>query len=81
LLPSLLFLLRHRPRNVRVGYARLAPLESSFIGTSGVLGLGGIAAIASAALLPLVRFDFDPLHLRVQGGVDDDLRDLTSDPG
>jgi len=55
LLPSLLFLLRPSASGMsEVGYARLAPLESLLHRQpSAVLGLGGIAAIASAALLPL----------------------------
>jgi len=65
-----------------VGYARLAPLERLLHQRRRtVLSVGGIAAIASAALLPQVRFDFDPLHLKgpkVESMTT--LRDLTSDP-
>jgi len=83
LLPALLILLRPSASGMsEVGYARLSPLEGLLHRHRRVvLGVGGIAAIASAALLPLVRFDFDPLHLKsskVESMVT--LRDLTSDP-
>jgi hopanoid biosynthesis associated RND transporter like protein HpnN len=84
LLPALLFLLRPSASGMsEVGYARLAPLESLLHRhRRAVLGLGGVVAIASAALLPLVRFDFDPLHLK-SAKVESMTthRDLTSDPG
>jgi hopanoid biosynthesis associated RND transporter like protein HpnN len=83
LLPALLILLRPAASGMtEVGYARLAPLERLLHQhRRTVLGVGGIAAIASAALLPQVRFDFDPLHLKspeVESMTT--LRDLTSDP-
>ena len=66
LLPALLVLLRFPPaRTAEVGIAMLAPVER-FVTRHrfGVLTLALVAAIGSIALLPLVRFDFDPLDLK-----------------
>lgn len=66
LLPALLTLLRFPPaRMAEVGFTMLAPVDR-FVTRHrlGVLGTALIAAIVSIALLPLVRFDFDPLHLK-----------------
>jgi hopanoid biosynthesis associated RND transporter like protein HpnN len=83
LLPALLSLL-HPPegRLEEVGFTALAPVDA-FVGghRRGVLAVGLVVAILSAALLPFVRFDFNPLHLkspRVESVAT--LRDLTSDP-
>ena len=82
LLPALLALLRPSPGRMEVGFARLAPIES-FLGRHrrGVLGLGFAVAVAAAAALPFVRFDFNPLHLKspkVESMVT--LADLAADP-
>ena len=82
LLPALLALLRPSPGRMEVGFARLAPIES-FLGRHrrGVLGLGFAVAVAAAAALPFVRFDFNPLHLKspkVELMVT--LADLAADP-
>lgn len=83
LLPALLVLL-HPPVGMmsEVGYARLAPVEA-FLRRHrhAVLGAGLLVAIVSAAALPFVRFDFNPLHLKsltVESMAA--LEDLTSDP-
>jgi hypothetical protein len=66
LLPALLALLRFPPaRMAEVGFTMLAPVDG-FVTRHrrGVLVLALVAAVASAALLPLVRFDFNPLNLK-----------------
>lgn len=83
LLPALLVLLRPPVGMMaEVGYAGLAPVEA-FLRRHrhAVLGAGLLVAIVSAAALPFVRFDFNPLHLkspRVESMAT--LADLTSDP-
>ena len=83
LLPALLALLRPKAGKMEeVGYAGLARAEAFLVEhRRAVLVVGGLVAALSAALLPLVRFDFDPLHLKspkVESMTT--LRDLTSDP-
>jgi hypothetical protein len=66
LLPTLLVLLRFpAARKAEVGIAMLAPVDR-FVARHrfGVLASALVAAIVSTALLPLVRFDFDPLNLK-----------------
>ena len=66
LLPALLLLLRlPTARMTEVGFTMLAPVDR-FVSQHrlGVLLGALIAAIVSIALLPLVRFDFDPLNLK-----------------
>jgi uncharacterized protein len=83
LLPALLALVRPGSKGLReVGYAGLAPVEA-FLARNrrAVLAVGLVVAILSAASLPFVRFDFDPLNLkspRVESMAT--LRDLTADP-
>lgn len=83
LLPALLALLRPPAGAMdEVGYARLAPVEA-FLRRNrrGVLGVGLLVAAVSAAALPSVRFDFNPLHLkspRVESMAT--LGDLGTDP-
>lgn len=83
LLPALLVLLRPPAGGMaEVGYAALAPVEA-FLGQRrrAVLAVAALAAIVSVALLPLVRFDFNPLHLRsAQAESMRTLQDLMSDP-
>ena len=65
LLPALLALLRPRGGMTEMGYPWLAPVESFLAHhRRPVLAVGLAVAIVSAALLPFVRFDFDPLHLK-----------------
>ena len=66
LLPALLVLLRFpAARKAEVEIAMLAPVDR-FVARhrSGVLASALVAAVVSIALLPLVRFDFDPLNLK-----------------
>ncbi|MFO1087375.1 MAG: MMPL family transporter [Reyranellaceae bacterium] len=83
LLPALLVLLRPPAGTMsEVGYAVLAPVEAFLRHhRRAVLAVGLLVAIVSAAALPFVRFDFNPLHLKSQK-VESmaTLRDLTSDP-
>ncbi|HEY8610114.1 MAG TPA: MMPL family transporter, partial [Roseomonas sp.] len=66
LLPALLVLLRPPPRGqAELGYASLAPVEHALHRhRRAVLVIAGLTAAGSLALLPFVRFDFNPLHLR-----------------
>jgi hypothetical protein len=66
LLPALLVLLRFPPpRMAEVGFTMIAPVDR-FVNRHrrGVLAFSLAAAVAAVALLPLVRFDFDPLNLK-----------------
>jgi hopanoid biosynthesis associated RND transporter like protein HpnN len=65
LLPALIVLLRPRRRTEPVGSAKMAPLDRFLVERRRlVLGAFVIAMAGSIALLPFVRFDFNPLHLR-----------------
>ena len=66
LLPALLMLLRPRVSGMaEVGFTMLAPVDDFLRPRRrAVLITATIAAIVSAALLPFVRFDFNPLHLK-----------------
>jgi uncharacterized protein len=66
LLPALLTLLRPPAgRLAEVGFTMLAPVDI-FVRRHRrtVLAMALLAAVVSCALLPLVRFDFNPLHLK-----------------
>ncbi|MBS0517794.1 MAG: MMPL family transporter [Proteobacteria bacterium] len=66
LLPALLVLMGFPvARSAEVGFAALAPVDS-FVQRRRrvVLALSAVAAIGAGALLPLVRFDFNPLDLK-----------------
>jgi hypothetical protein len=66
LLPALLMLLRPPAgRLAEVGFTMLAPVDN-LVRRHRRLVLAGalVVAIGSCALLPLVRFDFDPLNLK-----------------
>ena len=65
LLPALLMLLRPAAPSSEVGFARAAPVDRWLAANRGkvLAGFGG-ALVLSIALLPLVAFDFNPLHLR-----------------
>ena len=83
LLPALLVLLRPPASTMEEGYARLAPVEAFLRPPPPRRALPGglVVAIISAAALPFVRFDFNPLHLKspkVRSMAT--LKDLTSDP-
>ena len=65
LLPALLRLLRPRGAREETSPPQIEKLDAFMLGHRRlVVGVGVGAAIASAALLPLLHFDFNPLHLR-----------------
>ena len=65
LLPALLMLARPGTEADEIGFAALAPLDRYLVSRRRrVLATAGVAALLCATLLPLVRFDFNPLHLR-----------------
>ncbi|HEY2735764.1 MAG TPA: MMPL family transporter, partial [Polyangiales bacterium] len=65
LLPALLALLRPPREPAAVGYAAIAPLDRFLIRhRRAIFVVAGILAAISLALLPRLRFDFNPLHLR-----------------
>ncbi len=65
LLPALLMLLKPPPPAGKVGFDAAAPLDRWLArNRRKVLWAFVIAMLASIASLPLVRFDFNPLHLR-----------------
>ena len=83
LLPALLALLRPAAGALEeVGFAGLAPVEA-FLRRNrrAVLAMGLVVALVSAAALPFVRFDFNPLHLK-SAKVESmaTLADLATDP-
>jgi hopanoid biosynthesis associated RND transporter like protein HpnN len=65
LLPALLMLLGLPAGGGEVGFAMLAPVDG-FVQRQrrAVLGVALLAAIVSCALLPFLRFDFNPLNLK-----------------
>jgi uncharacterized protein len=80
-LPALIALTRPPGAPERAG-ARLTLIDDYVLGHRGlVVGAGAVAALISAALLPLVRFDFNPIHLR-SGAAESvaTLVDLMRDP-
>jgi uncharacterized protein len=83
LLPALLAIVRPpEGRLEEVGFAGLAPVEDVLQRhRRAALATGLVAALASLAALPFVRFDFNPLHLK-SGRVESmaTLRALTTDP-
>jgi hopanoid biosynthesis associated RND transporter like protein HpnN len=82
LLPALILLLRPRRQTEEVGSSRMAPVDR-FLMERRKLVLWAFAAstAVSIALLPLVRFDFNPLHLRnPHGEAMSTLNDLIKDP-
>ncbi|HWE45977.1 MAG TPA: MMPL family transporter [Caulobacteraceae bacterium] len=65
LLPALLQLVRPSGRLAEVGYRELEPVNEWLVRHRRGVLIGGFAASAlGIALIPLVRFDFNPLHLR-----------------
>ena len=64
-LPALLMLLRPGKPRREVGFGGAAPLDRWLArNRRGVLWAFALSMLGSIALLPLVRFDFNPLHLR-----------------
>lgn len=82
LLPALVMLLHPPEQDLAVGYAWFAPVDRFLVKRRKlVLGAFGVAVLVSIALLPLVRFDFNPLHLRnPKGEAMSTLSDLMHDP-
>jgi hopanoid biosynthesis associated RND transporter like protein HpnN len=65
LLPALLTLLQPAAGRAEMGYAALAPVEAMLRRNRRVvLVVAALVGAASTALLPWVRFDFNPLNLR-----------------
>ena len=82
LLPALIMLVGPPPPRREVGFAELAPADA-FLARHrrGVLWAFGASLLVSIALLPLVGFDFNPLHLRDPNSpAMRTLADLTRDP-
>jgi hypothetical protein len=82
LLPALVVLFKPGAPRAEVGFRQLAPVDR-FLATHrrGVLWSFVIATLLSIALLPLVRFDFNPLDLRDPNAPSmRALADLTRDP-
>jgi len=65
LLPALLTLLRPPAEGAPVGFAALAPVDR-FLARhrQAALAASGLVALVCLALLPALRFDFNPLNLR-----------------
>ena len=82
LLPALLMLLRPSVPKSEVGFARAAPVDRWLAANRGKVLTGfGATMLVSVALLPLVTFDFNPLHLRdPQAPAMRLLGELTRDP-
>jgi len=82
LLPALIALLRPGGEQLAVGYASLAPLDRFLQRNRRRVVAAALAvAVASVALLPWLRFDFNPLHLKsAKAESVATLLDLTRDP-
>jgi hypothetical protein len=83
LLPALLVLVRFpKPRMAEVGFTMFGPLDRLVNRhRRGVLAISLAAAVVAMALLPLVRFDFDPLNLKnPESQSMTTLRALAADP-
>jgi hopanoid biosynthesis associated RND transporter like protein HpnN len=82
LLPALIGLTRAPGAPARPPSAGLMMMDYFILGhRRWVITLGVLTALGSATLLPLVRFDFNPIHLRSKETESvSTLLDLTSDP-
>ncbi|MBA3898006.1 MAG: MMPL family transporter, partial [Sphingomonadaceae bacterium] len=82
LLPALLVMLRPGAPRREVGFSAAAPADRWLARhRHAVLWAFAASMLVSIALLPLVRFDFNPLHLRdPDGPAMRALADLTHDP-
>jgi hopanoid biosynthesis associated RND transporter like protein HpnN len=64
LLPALLIVIRPKGQTEAIGLPGLAPLDRFLVNRRRlVLAVFGSAAVICLALLPMLRFDFNPLHL------------------
>jgi len=82
LLPALLTLVRPRGETAEVGFNSLAPLDVFLVDHRRRVLIGfGVAALVCIAALPLLRFDFDPLHMEnPRGEAMATVLDLMKDP-
>jgi hopanoid biosynthesis associated RND transporter like protein HpnN len=82
LLPALLVLLKPAPQAREVGWKAMAPVDRFLIEKRKiVLWAFAGSILVSAALIPLIRFDFNPFHLRnPKGEAMATLADLFKDP-
>jgi hypothetical protein len=82
MLPAMVQLLHPPEQDLKVGYAWFAPVDRYLVTHRRVvLGAFGVAVLVSIALLPLVRFDFNPMHLRNPNSeAMSTLNDLMHDP-
>jgi hopanoid biosynthesis associated RND transporter like protein HpnN len=65
MLPAMVQLLHPPEQDLKVGYAWFAPVDRYLVTHRRVvLGAFGLSVVISILLLPLVRFDFNPMHLR-----------------
>src|SRR5206468_3942197 len=80
--PALVFLLPPPAQDLEVGWRWMAPVDRFLVTRRRlVLGAFALSVVGSIALLPKVRFDFNPLHLRnPHGEAMATLTDLTRDP-
>ncbi len=82
LLPALIALIRPKGEKAPVGYAWAAKVDHLLLAHRRVvLGLAALLALASLALMPWLRFDFDPINLkdpRTESVAT--LRELMTDP-
>ena len=82
MLPAMVVLLQPPEQDLKVGYAWFAPVDRFLVTRRRVvLGAFGLSVLVSIALLPLVRFDFNPLHLKnPKSEAMSTLSDLMHDP-
>src|SRR5262249_27228367 len=65
LLPALLVLTRPRGETAEIGLAALAPLGRFLVRRRAfILATASVIALGCLSLLPLLQFDFNPLHLK-----------------
>jgi len=65
MLPALLMLVRPRGEEAEIGFSSLARVDRFLQEKRRLVLIGAaIAALVALACVPLLRFDFDPLHLR-----------------
>ena len=64
-LPALITVLRPPGEREPIGFARAAAIDAFLLRRRKFVAVGaGVAALACAALLPFLRFDFNPLNLK-----------------
>ena len=64
LLPALLTILRPKGEQRPIGFSRAAPLDHFLLRRRrSVIALAGLLVLGCLAVLPRLRFDFNPLHL------------------